>query len=99
VVYLDNGERILVGWTDKEKQRLFYIKEFMPHPTIPDRFTLKVIRMRGMIWRKTIRAVKRGMAKWMQGQMGQVSFLYDTETISVQPMSSPKFLFTTKISL
>ena len=103
IVHLTNGERILVGWTDKEKQRLFYIKEFLalPSPT-SDKWMLKVVRMRGSIWRRTIKAVKKGMTKWFQnesfGGFEKFSFplfkqvypqLIASELVSVQPMTSP----------
>lgn len=108
VVWLSNGERILVGWTDKQKQRLFFIKEFTSHATVSNRFNLKVVRMRGAIWRKTIKAVKRGMTKWFQGQdsyginafsqftMPLIRQVYPqliaSDLVSVQPMAAPSSL-------
>ena len=104
IVYFDNGERVLVGWTDKQKQRLFYVKELTPAPgTATDRrYTLKVIRMRGTIWKRLIKAVKRGMVKWFQteefGDFSKFAFplvkkiypsLIANDLVSVQPMSQP----------
>lgn len=101
IVYLTNNERILVGWTTKGSSRLFYIKDYIRDETndfnsLPGfkSFTLKVVRMRGPQWQKITKVVKRGMARWFQGENVNSSPLYDTEMISVQPMTTqPSVLF------
>lgn len=94
-----------MGWTDKSAHRMFFIKEFAPKPGVADKYTLKVIRMRGPEWKKTIKAVKKGMTKWFQGEnfygigafnqfeMPLVRRVYPqliaNDLVSVQPMTSP----------
>lgn len=108
IVSLTNGERILVGWTDKAAHRMFFIKEIEPKPGTADRYKLKVIRMRGEMWRKTIKAVKKGMTRWFAGEnfyginaFGQFSMplirrvypqLIANDLVGVQPMTSPTSL-------
>lgn len=87
---------------------MFYIKEFEPKTGASDKYKLKVIRMRGEMWRKTIKAVKRGMTRWFAGEnfygvnaFGQFAVplirqvypqLMANDLVSVQPMSQPTSL-------
>lgn len=91
IVYTNEGKRIFLGWTEKGKQRQFYIDEIVPEPnawpggytridgTVYEKWRLKLTRTRGAKWRKTTEAVKKAMEKWFKGEcMFSMDDLYPT---------------------
>lgn len=105
VVYLDNNERILVGWTTKSSPRLFYIKEFNTNFTTTNSpagvtsYTLKVIRMRGPQWQKITKIVKRGMTRWFQGDDFNLVGKFDKFTMPIIKQVYPQLIAADLVSV
>ena len=75
IVYLRDGKRVLLSWSPKGGRRQYHIKEVEPlAPALTAdgswsariEWILKVVRMRGPKWYKTIEAINKGMVRWFQ---------------------------------